>query len=334
MLEPIKPIPNFVYRCDSSFYLESLKEMLDVTRKYGFIIVDGSGALFATLAGNTQTILARYGVTLPKKHRKGGQSSVRFARLREEARHNYVSKVNEMAVKCFISDDNKVNIEGLVLAGSADFKDQLKNRLDPRLQGHVLAVVDVSYGFNQGLNQAIELSSGILKDVQLVKQKKILSKFFEEISLDSGKYCYGFKDTLTALESGAVQTLLVHDKLDIIRYEATDGQNPKVIFEKGDKEPKELAGEKLEIVDSTPLIDWLAEHYREFGCRLEIVVDSSAEGSQFCKGFGGIGAILRYAVALGSDEVDEEVHGKEEDEDDLSEYFGNENGKEESEFGF
>lgn len=55
---------------------------------------------------------------------RGGQSALRFARLRMEKRHNYVRKVAEVAVQLFISND-KPNIAGLVLAGSADFKTEL-----------------------------------------------------------------------------------------------------------------------------------------------------------------------------------------------------------------
>lgn len=55
---------------------------------------------------------------------RGGQSALRFARLRMEKRHNYVRKVAEVAVQMFISND-KVNCSGLVLAGSADFKTEL-----------------------------------------------------------------------------------------------------------------------------------------------------------------------------------------------------------------
>lgn len=55
---------------------------------------------------------------------RGGQSALRFARLRMEKRHNYVRKVAEVAVQMFITND-KVNVSGLVLAGSADFKTEL-----------------------------------------------------------------------------------------------------------------------------------------------------------------------------------------------------------------
>lgn len=86
--------------------------------------MDGNGALFGTLQGNTREILHKFTVDLPKKHGRGGQSALRFARLRLEKRHNYVRKVAETAVTMFIAND-KVNVAGLVLAGSADFKNEL-----------------------------------------------------------------------------------------------------------------------------------------------------------------------------------------------------------------
>ena len=57
--------------------------------------------------------------------------------------------------------DNKCNVNGIVLAGSADFKNDLNSSdmFDPRLQVKVVNVVDVSYGFENGLNHAIEKSS-------------------------------------------------------------------------------------------------------------------------------------------------------------------------------
>ena len=47
----------------------------------------------------------------------------------------------------YITND-KPNVAGLVLSGSADFKTELSqsDMFDPRLQAVVLGVVDVSYG--------------------------------------------------------------------------------------------------------------------------------------------------------------------------------------------
>eukprot|EP01112_Ceratiomyxa_fruticulosa_P004881 TRINITY_DN15444_c0_g1_i1.p1 TRINITY_DN15444_c0_g1~~TRINITY_DN15444_c0_g1_i1.p1 ORF type:complete len:206 (-),score=35.85 TRINITY_DN15444_c0_g1_i1:118-735(-) len=83
VFEPIKPLPTFVYRCDTSFLTQPVKDIIDASEtKYGFIIVDGSGAVFASLASSSVDVLHTLTVSLPRKHNKGGQSSQRFARLR------------------------------------------------------------------------------------------------------------------------------------------------------------------------------------------------------------------------------------------------------------
>ncbi len=55
-------------------------------------------------------------------------------------------------------------------------------------------------------------------------------------------------------------------------------------------------GAELEVQDRMPLLEWLANQYKKFGCQLEFVTNKSQEGSQFCRGFGGVGGILRYQV--------------------------------------
>lgn len=48
-------------------------------------------------------------------------------------------------------------------------------------------------------------------------------------------------------------------------------------------------GQEHELIESMPLLEWFANNYKKFGATLEIVTDKSQEGSQFVKGFGGIG---------------------------------------------
>ena len=121
--------------------------MLEDDEKFGFIIIDGNGILFATLQGSNKTVLQRMSVELPKKHGRGGQSAMRFARLRLEKRAAYVLKCCEMAVQNFITD-NVVNVKGIVVGGSAQLKFEMQNdeRFDKRLSACILTTVDVSYG--------------------------------------------------------------------------------------------------------------------------------------------------------------------------------------------
>jgi peptide chain release factor subunit 1 len=45
-----------------------------------------------------------------------------------------------------------------------------------------------------------------------------VQKYFDEISQDTGKYCFGVEETLKALDAGAVEQLIVWDNLEIMRY--------------------------------------------------------------------------------------------------------------------
>ncbi|KAI1331302.1 hypothetical protein F5Y16DRAFT_395741 [Xylariaceae sp. FL0255] len=305
--EPFKPINTSLYLCDNKFHTEALAELLESDQRFGFIIMDGNGALFGTLSGNTRDVVHKFSVDLPKKHGRGGQSALRFARLREEKRHNYVRKVAELAVQNFITAD-KVNVAGIILAGSADFKNDLNasDMFDNRLQTKVIKVVDVSYGGENGFNQAIELSSETLGNVKFIQEKKLIGKYFEEISQDTGKVCYGIEDTLKALELGAVEILIVFENLEITRYVLKDSSGSENILhltkqqEAADRDralfmDKET-GQEMEVVSTDSFLEWIAEHYKDFGTNLEFVSDRSTEGNQFVKGFGGIGGILRYKV--------------------------------------
>lgn len=64
---------------------------------------------------------------------------------------------------------------------------------------------------------------------------------------------------------------------------------------------------ELEVEEQMQLLEWFANNYKNFGTNLQIVTDKSQEGSQFCKGFGGIGGLLRYRLDLQNHELDEEL---------------------------
>ena len=201
-------------------------------------------------------------------------------------------------------------------------------------------MVDISYGGENGFNQAIELAAESLANVKFIQEKKLIGKiyiffcpllfyanvwrisdagrYFDEISQDTGKYCFGVDDTLKALELGAVEILICWENLDIMRYmlkipgtEATkvlhltpEQQKDNTHFT--DKEVIVLlnshfmhflkfyhfffqSGTEMELMESQPLLEWLANNYKSFGATLEIITDKSQEGSQFVRGFGGIG---------------------------------------------
>lgn len=305
--EPFKPINTSMYTCDNRFHTEDLKELLEDDDRFGFLIMDGNGALYGAVQGNHREVLHKFSVDLPKKHGRGGQSALRFARLRLEKRHNFVRKVAEIATQMFIPNGERPNIRGLIVAGSAEFKNDLttSDLFDPRLDAVLIRpLLDVSYGGENGFNQAIELASESLKNVKFIQEKKLVTKFLDEIAQDTGKYCFGIKETIQGLEMGAVESLICWENLDILRIQIrnphTDVEATHYLTPEQAKDPKLYrdpdSNVELETVNSEPFVEWIAVNYKNFGTKLDFITDKSQEGNQFVKGFGGIGGLLRYRV--------------------------------------
>lgn len=182
--------------------------------------------------------------------------------------------------------------------------------------------------------KAIELAAESLANVKFVQEKRLIQKYFDEISQDTGKYCFGIDDTLKALELGAVETLIVWENMDITRYilrnaaggtisfflllvfisDFVDSAEEIIIHSNKEMEKdrekfmdKSTGLEMEQSTDPQPLLEWFAEKYKEFGANLEFVTNRSQEGAQFVKGFGGIGGLLRYKVDFNNlTSVDEE----------------------------
>jgi len=55
--EPFRPINTFLYLCDNMFHTEPLQTLLEDDDKFGFIVVDGNGALYGTVQGNNREVL-------------------------------------------------------------------------------------------------------------------------------------------------------------------------------------------------------------------------------------------------------------------------------------
>ena len=182
-------------------------------------------------------------------------------------------------------------------------------------------IVDVSYGGENGFNQAIELSAEALGNIKFIKEKKLIGKYFDEISQDSGKYCFGVKDTLACLEMGAIETLIVWEDLAVDRCILLNSQTQEETIHfftpeqqaNNDNMKDPETGVDLELTEKIPMMEWLANEYKNFGCTLEFITDRSEEGSQFVRGFGGVGGILRYQVNLADFEVASD-HGDSSDE--------------------
>jgi peptide chain release factor subunit 1 len=104
---------------------------------------------------------------------------------------------------------------------------------------------------------------------------------------------------------GAVETLIVFEGLDTLRYVLRNSANEEItvystpaLKEKDNEKfmDKATGLEMEQAQEPGSLLEWFTENYKNWGCALEFVTDKSQEGSQYVKGFSGIGGILRYVL--------------------------------------
>lgn len=104
------------YRCCNKFHTWKIEEFykIQVLEKIQILIlINGDDALVYTVSlGGMIKLLNRTCGLLIKRQRKGGQSSIRFARLAEESRHSYLCKVIDLLVKSEINTTTKIVISG------------------------------------------------------------------------------------------------------------------------------------------------------------------------------------------------------------------------------
>jgi len=140
--------------------------------------------------------------------------------------------------------------------------------------------------------------------VKFIQEKRLVTKFLDEVAQDTGKFCFGIRDTITALEMGAIEILIVWETLELKRLQIknphTNAEN--ILYWTPEEAKNEKlyrcleTGVELDLVDTQLFVEWIVENYKTFGAKLEFITDKSQEGNQFCKGFGGVGGLMRYQV--------------------------------------
>merc|ERR1712146_198770 len=109
------------------------------------------------------------------------------------------------------------------------------------------------------------------------------------------------------------ETLIVYENEPTMRYTLKNAQTGEEtvlhLDKRGEANQSNFVtadGVELETIEKLQLVEWFANNYKNFGATLEFVTNRSQEGSQFVRGFGGIGGILRYKVDFMEHEYDED----------------------------
>jgi len=233
---------------------------------------------------------------VPGKTRKGGWSQQRYKRIREEALNEHLKKTAEIANSIFIREKD---LKEVIIGGPGPIKEKFKNGeyLDYRLRKKVLGIVDTSYTGMQGLQEIIQRGESLIQEASAVREKAIMQDFFEHLKKDDGLSIYGLDEVKSALNYGAVKTLLISEGYDWVRVKLTCQCGNKI---ERDIKPDSVqkcpkCKSEMKVEETKELIDVLSEQAKNLGSEVEMISVDSREGEQF-KEIGGVGAILRYKL--------------------------------------
>ncbi|MHA2244810.1 MAG: peptide chain release factor aRF-1 [Candidatus Hodarchaeales archaeon] len=303
VFEPPEPISRKLYVCDNRFHVDYLIDRLIEKDTYALLAIDSAKATIAKLKGDHFEIVKSTRSGAAKKHRKGGQSSVRYARLREEAVTRFLKRIAD-DMKVYFIEDARFELKGVIIGGPGQTKDQVVEHFDKRLKEKIVGIKDLGYGGDKsGINELVAESHDVLEGVVLIEEKQLVHKFLDAIMV--GKANYGEKEVRENLLNGAVDILLVSKGINLIRVKAkcqnceykenktlkpTEVESYKSVLQK--QQCPQCNVIKWEVEQKDLIID-LGDLAEKTGATIEIINPQTEEGRQI-KNFGGICAILRY----------------------------------------
>ena len=303
--DPPEPFSSFRYRCDSTFEISQLEEMLIDRTSYGLFVIDRSEAAYGLASGKRLHFQEHITSLVPSKHGRGGQSAQRFERLIEEAAHNFFKKATERACNYWLPMVN--DLKGIIIGGPGATKDfVVKNDYFHHEIKKLIAepFFDVGYSNESGLRELVQRAGSTMDQIELDVERTIVDRFLREVMQANPKATYGEVMVRSALDQGAVETLLISEAVTKRRVQwICKGckNNWKTSHDKSSPRPNcpECGSDNVfeDEENSMELIDELTVLAGHTSAKVRIISLDTEEGSTMNTAFGGIAALLRYAIS-------------------------------------
>jgi peptide chain release factor subunit 1 len=295
--EPPERMNNKIYWCDQVFVLDPLKDMIEEKDVYGLIVMDAKEAYIGLLRGKKIEVIRRVESIVPGKTTKGGWSQSRFEHVREMMLNDFMKEIGESASKIFLDEKN---LKGVFVGGPGPHKEEFYKGeyLNYMVKQKVLGVKDTSYTDETGLEELVQRSQDLMKQANVVREKELLGRFFSELARN-GNVAYGLEAVKKVLETGAVDTLLLSEDLNLlhVRLICSNGHEAEKDLMEADIKLQKCkeCGAPMKAEAKEDITESLAEKAKEFGAKVEFVSADTPEGNQF-RQLGGVGALLRYKM--------------------------------------
>lgn len=254
-LTPPSPIQSFSYTCGAKFVTDAATDLAAQKDVYALLVMDLQESCWGLIEGSAIKVLGSYDSIVPNKHSQGGQSSVRFERLRDITINEYFVKLSDRITNAFLSRE----LKGFLIGGCGMTKDDFVRGeyLHHELRKMIIGTFDTSDTNERGLYELVEASKSKLSDLSLTHEKEIFDTFLRSLAKNDGAVAYGFDNIVEKTKNGQVKQLIIStSKMNLYeQFETNNTTNYKI----------------------------------------EVISKDSESGTMLDKAFNGIVAILRYA---------------------------------------
>ena len=299
---PPQPIESRHYRCDKEFVLEPLKKMIVDDKVYGLIVADKNNAAIGYLQGSSIKTVYTLESNVPGKTKAGGQSAQRFSRLRDEMLKTFLDEIADKSKNAFMKKAREEKLLGILVGGPGFVKDKLvdDDHLHQELQDEIIATKSLDVAGEAGLSRLVDKAEESIEDSQVVKERNLVNKFFDNLNKENGKSEYGVEQVEEALKMGAVETVLISEDVNLYRAKYKCPQShEKEIFEQKPKIEDEIdcseCNEEMNLEEIGDIVDVFGKKAEEMSSELEIISTEHEEGKRLMN-LGGIAAIMRYRI--------------------------------------
>jgi peptide chain release factor subunit 1 len=268
------PLENMLI-ADSSPYIRPLARLKDDYETFGLALLDSHRAkLFVVSSGKIKEKKQK-AKDIMNKHKKGGWSQARFARLREGAIDRFMKEVAKDVEKLFSRD----HVAKIVIAGPGSTKIQFTEYLSHHVKNKIVDVIEIDFDEAEGhlVQRAKEL---VLQD-EKDKDDEQVALWREEI-LKNGLAVFGLQETKIAVQNGQVDVLLVSKGFKKIGWICEHCQFVDV----GKRKKCKYCGAPANEVD-------VVEEIVEFAIRNDTQIDF-VDSNPTLDELGGVGALLRF----------------------------------------
>lgn len=295
-IEPPHPLKSNIYRCDSSFLLEPIEQMLESKDTYAIVVMDGRDATLGILKGTHFVLEKKVRSFAQGKARKGGQSAGRYERAVEESIDDYYKSVADATNDMYAKYNYKLS--GLIVGGPGPTKENFVKSKNLNYQIKVLGTFDTGYvDEHTGVNELLEKAKEILSEQEAVKERRTMEKFMDEVSR-SGVATYGYRNVKNALTMDNVSKLIISDEIELteIEYKCSNCGSAFTFLEQGNSRhaKHDEDGGSLDIIKQKDAIEELIEMADKKNIDVVFISTNSPHGNELLLGFQGVAAMLRY----------------------------------------